>query len=238
MVQASEGIELSGSIAKPADDLLMRAFFLDELERRIPSGLFTAAEGGGIAGNLSIVTPELIVRDGAEVTVGSRDGGTAGSLEIEASEIRLDTRGKLRADNSAGLGNINLMTQDLQLRRQSQISTNATGMERGGNITIETETLVALENSDITANATNSNGGQVTVTANGIFGTALREQLTPDSDITASSKQGAAFSGMVRVVAVVALWPRRMTLAFRGNARRILNYSTGWPETSLRMTGN
>ncbi|MDY6941166.1 MAG: S-layer family protein, partial [Cyanobacteriota bacterium] len=66
-----------------------------------------------------------------------------------------------------------------------------------GNISLETETLVALENSDITANAQTGFGGQVSIAAEGIFGTQFRDFPTPESDITATSELGAEFSGVV-----------------------------------------
>ncbi|MBE9039642.1 S-layer family protein, partial [Oscillatoriales cyanobacterium LEGE 11467] len=69
----------------------------------------------------------------------------------------------------------------------------------GGNITIDTDTLVALENSDITANAQQGFGGRVSILASGVFGTQFRDVQTPDSDITATSELGAAFSGVVTV---------------------------------------
>ncbi len=77
------------------------------------------------------------------------------------------------------------------MRRGSSISTNAQGMATGGNISINTGVLFAHKNSDITANAEDRFGGRVIVNANGIFGTAFRLQLTPNSDITTSSELGA-----------------------------------------------
>ena len=192
-IHAAEGVELSGSI--PVRDFAQRTFFRDESQERIPSGLFAVSEGSGQAGNLSVVTPELVVRDGARATVESRNAGNAGSagnLEIEARTIVLDGDADLRADSQGGLGNIELRSDRLQLRHNSQISTNSTGIATGGNITIETQTLVALENSDISANARNSRGGRVTIFADGIF-------ATPDSNITASSERGLEFSGTIDI---------------------------------------
>ncbi|MDY6940138.1 MAG: S-layer family protein [Cyanobacteriota bacterium] len=196
-IRASERIELSGSIA--ARDFSQRTFFSDESGERIPSGLFAVSEGSGEAGNLSIATSELIVRDGARATVESRDTGRAGNLSVVARDIFLDRGGGLRADSQGGLGNINLNSQGLQLRDRSQISTNSSGLDPGGNITIETQTLVALDNSDISANATNSRGGRVTIAAQAIFGIGFSSTPTPESDITATSELGTDFSGMVSI---------------------------------------
>jgi len=156
-----------------------------------------ASTGTGDAGALALRAERLSVRDGATVTVSSEIAGEAGDLTISAPEVRLD-RGTLSAETVEGKqANINLTARDLQLRRGTIISTNATGEATGGNITLSAETLVALEDSDISANAEQSFGGQVRITAEGIFGTEFREENTSESDITATSDLGAEFSGTV-----------------------------------------
>jgi large exoprotein involved in heme utilization and adhesion len=123
----------------------------------------------------------------------------AGDLQITAQTIQLDNRGKLTAATASGDGgNMTLQVQDLLLlRRNSEISTTA-GIGgaggNGGNITIDAKdgfiVAVPSENSDITANAFTGNGGNIQITVQGIFGTQFREDLTPKSDITASSQFG------------------------------------------------
>jgi filamentous hemagglutinin family protein len=165
----------------------------------IKSSLFTQAQAGGNAGNLTIATGDLTVADGAKITVASLGSASAGDLNISARSIHLENQGQLTADSTAGLGDINIQTQNLILRGGSGITTNSQGSDPGGNITITTDNLVALENSDITANAKNSFGGQVSISASGIFGTEYRQQPTTASDITATSDLGASFSGIVRI---------------------------------------
>jgi len=166
------------------------------------SGVVARSEDAGAAGNLGITTGQLIVGDGAQITVSSTGSAIAGSLIVEAGSIRLDNKATISADTRGGGGNINLYTGDLILRRGSSISTNATGLNiTGGNITIYTDNLVAVpgEDSDISANATAGSGGRVIVNAQGIFGTQFRPQDTPLSDITASSDLGAQFNGVVQL---------------------------------------
>jgi len=172
-VNASESVEIIGSGMIGAEP--------------VKSALFTQAEAAGDAGDLNITTGSLIVRDGAEVTVSGRSSGDAGNLTVEASSIRLDNQANMSADTKAGQGNINLGSAALVLRRGSSITTNATGSDiTGGNININADVLAALENSDISANSRDFRGGNVSVTTQGIFGTQFREQLTPESDITAT----------------------------------------------------
>ena len=140
------------------------------------------------------------------IFVRSQAGGSAGDILINAPTIQLDHGGKLNAESFSGNGgNISVQSsQLLLLRRNSSISTNA-GTDRaggnGGNIIINTPLgfVVAIpqENSDITANAFKGNGGNVNITAQGIFGLQFRPELTPLSDITASSQFG--ISGSVAI---------------------------------------
>ncbi len=157
----------------------------------------------GAAGSIGLNVQNLTVRDRALVTVSSGNNSHgAGDLDITAGRVLLDNGGGLQANAGAGTqGNIDIQSQIVTLRRGSSISTNAQGQSAGGNIAIATDYLVAvfLENSDITANAVNNFGGNVRITAKGIFGTQVRPQLTPESDITASSDRGAQFSGQVIV---------------------------------------
>ncbi|MGC9502482.1 MAG: filamentous hemagglutinin N-terminal domain-containing protein [Baaleninema sp.] len=193
----AEEIDLSGST--PLVELARNLFARNASGTQVPSGIFSASEGAGSAGNLHIETSVLRVSDRAEVTVDSIDTGSAGSLSVRADRVILSDGARFRADSRGGLGNINLAVRELRLRRGSRISTNALEEATGGNIFIDAETLVALENSDITATAQQGFGGRVSISAQGIFGVEFRDRLTFDSDITASSNLGAAFSGVVDI---------------------------------------
>jgi len=168
------------------------------------SGLATQAQPNstGDAGNLTIKTNTLLVRDGAIVTVRNLGTGTAGDLFVDANQIYLDNTGSIRADTSGGGGNIDLHSPLILLRNGSSITTNATGDNiLGGNINIDTDNLVAVpsENSDISANSRDFRGGNVTVRASGIFGIEFQEQLTPLSDITATGVT-SEFRGTVNII--------------------------------------
>ncbi|QMS91279.1 S-layer family protein [Nostoc edaphicum CCNP1411] len=170
------------------------------------SGLFSGTEGPGDGGNLTLTTGQLIIKDGAAITVSSQarknviyigdptNLGKAGDLNIIARSILLDNKGKLTAETESGLGgNITLQVRDLLLmRRESKITTNAgkTGLGGdGGNITIKAPNgfVVAapFANSDITANAFSGSGGKITITTKNIFGFVSRtradvERLDPE----------------------------------------------------------
>jgi filamentous hemagglutinin family protein len=161
---------------------------------------YTLPNSSAQGGSLNIKTGRLFVNDSAAINVGSQGTGQAGNIEVTAAkDIRLNNGVFITAETKGGQGNISLRSRDLFLRRNSNITTNATGTATGGNINIQTGNLVALENSDISANAEESFGGRVVIKAAGIFGTELRSQRTPESDITASSDLGPDFSGTVEI---------------------------------------
>lgn len=162
----------------------------------LSSGFFANGEGGstGAAGDISISTPALEVRDGAGILANSQGQGIGGVVTIDAESILLDNKAALTAD-TRGINNdlnreqatIDLRSRSIILRRDSSITTNAKGENVfGGNINIDTNTLVALENSDISANSDDSRGGQVNINTRAIFGTQYRTASTSESDITAT----------------------------------------------------
>ncbi|HAX80476.1 MAG TPA: filamentous hemagglutinin [Cyanobacteria bacterium UBA11372] len=168
---------------------------------------FTNPNATGTAGSVNLNVGQLIVRDGARVTVQALGTGRAGSINVVGgaiaergvNRIALENKGSIDGTTSSGAGaNINLQAQNIQLRRGSRIRTDA-GAADGGNITINTGTLVALENSDISANALQGMGGRVTINTRGIFGTQYRLRTTDLSDITATSELGPQFNGIVQI---------------------------------------
>ncbi|MEM9274575.1 MAG: filamentous hemagglutinin N-terminal domain-containing protein [Cyanobacteria bacterium P01_F01_bin.143] len=163
------------------------------------TGLFsdTRETSTGDAGDINIfATPDVIeIFDSATISVESQGTGERGTITLTGENLTLDNQGRISANTaSTDGGDISLNINELiLLRRESNISTNAgspgVGGD-GGNITIDTGFIVAptLEDNDITANAFEGNGGNVHITANGLFGIEFREQETPgSSDITASS---------------------------------------------------
>jgi large exoprotein involved in heme utilization and adhesion len=170
----------------------------DSVELSGGGGLYASTEGEGDAGDLTIATGRLLVRDGAVVSVSSEGSRNAGNLEVTADSIGLSNRATLSANTTAGQGNIFLRSGDLVLRRGSNIRTEATGIASGGNININSDVIAALENSDISANSANFFGGRITINAQGIFGTEFRLNPTSDSDITATGGI-PDFSGTVEI---------------------------------------
>lgn len=158
------------------------------------SQITSEATGNGSAGNLAIATDTLSVSDRSRVAVSSAGAGRSGNLTIEVGEIFLNQQGQLIASTASGEGgNIRLdVDESLLMRHLSLISADAGGTGNGGNLDINAQFVVAIptENSDIVATAVGGRGGNININAQGVLGLEFREQLTPWSDITASSQFG------------------------------------------------
>ncbi|MEH1935819.1 MAG: S-layer family protein [Nostoc sp.] len=202
-IVASDFIEVSG--ASP-DSILSssigsNALRLDPVTRatyrlpEIPSGN---------AGGVILMTPQLRVTDRGDVGVRNEGTGNAGNFEVYADSILLTNRGTISAATQSGNGgNLTLNAQQLLLMRgNSKISVEAKKAGDGGNITLNAPIIVGLENSDIIANAIKGRGGNIQITTQGLFGLKLADQLTPDSDITASSQFGVSGTVQVNTIGV------------------------------------
>ncbi|NDJ24830.1 filamentous hemagglutinin N-terminal domain-containing protein [Nostoc sp. B(2019)] len=188
----SDRIILSGSDPTYSERSKLPGFN-DAFSTGAASGLFGNTVDGatGAGGDLQIRTGQLLIQDGASVSVSNQGTGNAGNLLVTADSIRLKNSASLRAESRAGSqGNIILNADNILLRQGSNITTDATGLATGGNITIKSPIILGLENSDISANAVQGRGGNIQITTQGLLGLKFRQQLTPENDITASSQFG------------------------------------------------
>jgi filamentous hemagglutinin family protein len=167
------------------------------------NGVFSGADSSvypkalGQGGSIKVQTGLLSITNGGVLSTSSEGQGDAGNIEADTRQLRLDNQGSIQAQTASGQGgNIALQVQDLLLLRQGGFISTTAGTAQsggdGGNITFTGNFIVAVpnENSDISANAFTGKGGRVEINAQGIFGIQPRPQLTPLSDITASSEFG------------------------------------------------
>ncbi|HEY9600647.1 MAG TPA: filamentous hemagglutinin N-terminal domain-containing protein, partial [Allocoleopsis sp.] len=111
-----------------------------------PSRLSTESFGSGDAGNLTIDTGRLLVRDGALVSASPRGEGKGGNLQITASDsvevIGTSANGQVpsglsaQSDGSGDAGNLTIDTGRLLVRDGAQVSASTTGEGKGGNLQI------------------------------------------------------------------------------------------------------
>jgi filamentous hemagglutinin family protein len=149
------------------------------------------------AGTITISNPRLMeVRNGSLISLSSTSTEKSGDFNINGGRFTIDRSSITAEANSSDGGNINFqLTGPLIIRHASKISTTAGTVQAGGDggiIKISTPAIVSVakENSDITANAFSGSGGTVNIQTNALFGITPRPQLTPLSDITASSDKG------------------------------------------------
>ncbi len=206
-------ISVSTNSSNSAGSLAISASESVELRGRTEegrSGLFASSHiGTGAGGSIQVETGQLSLLAGATINASNfastvsdflPGSGAAGDIVLSADAITLKDGSLITTNTVSGdRANITLQSDNLILRRGSKITTNTTGTATSGNINIDTAALIALGDSDIAANTVNNSGGRIVVNAQTILGTAFRDQLTAESNITASSVLRPAFEGIVEL---------------------------------------
>jgi filamentous hemagglutinin family protein len=136
-VTALDSIELSGTLPQNTS---------------LPSGVFARTNGAGAAGDLTLSTRRLIVRDGAQISASTFGSGDAGNLTVQASDSVEAIGASADARLSSGL--------------YAQVDKGATG--NGGALTVDTRRLVVRDGAQISSGTIPTSkgaGGTLTVNA-------------------------------------------------------------------------
>ncbi len=178
-VNANGQVSTIGTFALRPSEALREAFSLPEIPR-------------GETQALQLSSDRLAVTNGGQISAEHQGIGNASNIDIQAGHVLLD-QGRIISETATGRGGDLSLTikNELQLRNQSQITATARGgTGDSGNVMVRANAVVAVpdENSDIVANAQSGRGGNITLKVNGLFGIQFQEQLTDESDITASSR--------------------------------------------------
>jgi large exoprotein involved in heme utilization and adhesion len=147
------------------------------IDGRFPSGLFTQTRNSGNAGNLKIDTRNLIVRNGAQVEVGTLGKGAGGSLMVNATDsvqiIGSSADGQFPSSLSAATrasgnaGDLILKTRQLTIEDNGQITSRSTATGIAGNIELQADSLALEgEGSSILADTVSTDGGNITLQVN------------------------------------------------------------------------
>ncbi|MCA1992435.1 MAG: filamentous hemagglutinin N-terminal domain-containing protein, partial [Coleofasciculus sp. S288] len=124
-------------------------------------GLFSNSYGVGDAGELTIETGRLILRDGAQVLAATAPGteGQGGTLTVNASEsVELSgttpngypSRLSTQTDGTGDAGNLTILTRRLIVQDGGQVSAITLGAGQGGTLTVNASDLVELSGTTIT----------------------------------------------------------------------------------------
>ncbi|WP_236618877.1 CHAT domain-containing protein [Acaryochloris sp. CCMEE 5410] len=201
-VVANQSVLITGSsprVTLPAADA-DSPFVLDSTNTLFPSGIFATAPGDGNAGGIDVFSPNITLRNGAQLSVTSTNDGSAGNIFVRSNRFVLDDADLLAEAVEGNQADIGLIVRDsLRLLNGSRISTVAGGNADGGNIELTTGHLTIRYGSQILASTTADsvgNGGVVQVNANqgilitgsspvssGIFASALGEGDAGDVEI-------------------------------------------------------
>lgn len=168
-VTATESIELSGT---NADGSKPSGFFA---QVDLQEGQTLPATGN--AGDLTIATGRLILRDGAQIASNTLSEGSAGRLSVTASEsvevIGRSANGQFLSalqtqaepDSSGNSQDLNIFTRELILRDGGEISSLTSGTGNAGNILIQASDQLIIQDqaSIIALTAGNGRGGNINI---------------------------------------------------------------------------
>jgi len=182
---------------------------------RIGSNLLAVAATGstGDAGDLTIKTNTLLVRDGAEVNAGTFGAGRGGSLLVDAQDVQLigesadgqfgSSLGAAAEANSTGDGgNLTIKTNTLLVRDGAQVSTATFGAGKGGSLLVDAQDVQISGRNSFNSRyrsglsafaAPNSTGdaGDLTIKANTL--------LLQDGAFVLTATVGAGNGGSLRI---------------------------------------
>ncbi|MGB6297633.1 MAG: filamentous hemagglutinin N-terminal domain-containing protein [Rivularia sp. (in: cyanobacteria)] len=115
----------------------------------VGSGLFTATNSFGSAGNIKIFDTELVkIKDGGQISASTSGQGRGGNIDVNVNNLDVEgifanqqfrsflgstTDGR---SPNANAGNVTLITQNLNIRDGALIATDAFNQGQGGNLTV------------------------------------------------------------------------------------------------------
>jgi hypothetical protein len=189
-----------------------------------PSGIFAKSAGGGAgagdAGSIFVTAArEVVVADGARISVSSIEDGNAGDIQVDAGRRFAAVRdGRLETSSlSASGGRITLRASEWIYLSDSRIETNVLqGGDDGGDVAVPLPPVdlagdvsgrpkfVVLNRSEIVASAQDGNAGNIGIgTSRAFFPSdelVFAEELASPGDSVLDATSETGLAGEVRVV--------------------------------------
>ncbi len=136
------------------------------------SAISTSTVADGVAGNVSIITGSLDLKDKSSILAISLDQGTAGNISVDADNyILINGPGNgsfsgmlsysLSGDGPAG--DISIKTSDLTLKENALISASSSGSGDSGTIIVDAKNLDISSGSQILTNTKEGIGGNIEI---------------------------------------------------------------------------
>ncbi|GAA6614401.1 filamentous hemagglutinin N-terminal domain-containing protein [Scytonema sp. NUACC26] len=159
------GAGKGGNLAVTADSVQVVGISADE---RVASALSTQTEGTGNAGNLTINTRELRIRDGAFISTGTRGAGEGGNLAVTANSVQVIGRSNngrfssflsAQAEGTGNAGDLTINTRELLVQDGASVSASTIGGKgKAGDITVDANSILLDNATEINANTTGGGG--------------------------------------------------------------------------------
>ncbi len=147
----------------------------------LPSALFTTTVNAGDAGNLTVNTPRLTVRDGGRVDASTFASGSAGNVIINAPEF-VEVKGTVPGSINPSLIGSSANIVDESLQQAFRVPAVPSGAAQ--NVTINTGQLRVTDGAQVTVrNQGSGNAGNASVNARSIL-------LDNRGSITAATQSG------------------------------------------------
>jgi filamentous hemagglutinin family protein len=150
------------------------------------NGMRTNAQGDGAAGQVVIVTPVLVLTDGASISALTGGAGSAGDVTLKVGTLTL-TGGSSVSSSTAGSGRggtVSVTDADLVSLDGSRLSSAASARGIGGDITVSASRVSLANGAEITTTSTGTEDAQA--------GSILIEARTSFQSVSSSVKTDAA----------------------------------------------
>lgn len=169
VLTASRGQGKGGNLLVAASDLVeLQGIGISSKEQQFPSLLSTQTEKFGNAGDLRIITKQLIVGNGAQISSSSFGQGKGGDTTVNATDavnvfgVDINRRASglfSRTAQGGQGGNIIINTNAFRIADNGVVDARTFGKGNAGNITVNANTLEAVDGGQILANAFKGSSG-------------------------------------------------------------------------------
>jgi filamentous hemagglutinin family protein len=150
----------------------------ESANRRFSSGLFASTQGSGDAGDLTIATGRLLLRDGAVVTASTRSTGKGGTLSVTASDTievvgssadgRTTSSLTAQTTGAGNAGDLIIATERLAISDGAEVSVSSTGAGIAGVLLVEADAIHLNNQGKISAD-TSGGGGNINLSTGNLI---------------------------------------------------------------------
>jgi filamentous hemagglutinin family protein len=216
-----------------------------------PSDLNAGSFRAGDAGNITIDTTRLVVRDGARVSASTVGSGNAGTITVNASQL-VEVSGNSSIESSVNsttlienilgfrdrpsgkAGGVTINTNRFNVLEGGRVTVRNIGLANGGRLQVNAGSVLLDTEGSLTASTASGEGGNIILQANAL-------QLRRNSNITATA--GGTGNGgnlTINTNTLVALENSDITAnAFQGQGGNIAIATAGiFPSTDSNITAS